>query len=92
MPEIEIWPYEQMIYMYNPESIPENEMCEILKGFEIQTDHQISARRPDPAIVKLKKKKPKENEKRDMYVDFARELEKKLWSVDEWALSYFSLS
>ena len=47
-------------YMRNPESILENEMHKILWNFEIQTDHLISARRPDLVIVKNKKKEPTE--------------------------------
>ena len=44
--------------MYNQEI----ETQKPLLGFEIQTDHQISARRPDLVIVyKKKKKKEKEN-------------------------------
>ena len=40
--------------MHNPESILENETHRILRGFEIQTHHLISARRPDLGIVKKK--------------------------------------
>ena len=74
--------------MYNPESILENEMHKILWDFEIQTDHLISARRSDLGIVKKNmpncglylKVKLKESEKRDKYIDFAKEL-KKLWNM-----------
>ena len=45
--------------MHNPESVLENEMQKILWDFKIQTDHLISARRPD--IVRVEKKKKKEN-------------------------------
>ena len=41
--------------MHNPESIIENETHKILWDFEIQTDHLISARRPDLVIVNTKK-------------------------------------
>ena len=37
--------------MYNPESVQENETHKILGNFQIQTDHLISARRPDQVIV-----------------------------------------
>ena len=40
--------------MHNLESVQENEMHKIL--FEIQTDHLISARRPDLVIVNKEKK------------------------------------
>ena len=43
--------------MHHPESILENETHKILWDFEIQTDHLISARRPDLVIVNKKKKK-----------------------------------
>ena len=42
-------------YIHNPESILENEMHKILWDFEIQTDHLISARRPD--LVSQQKKR-----------------------------------
>ena len=63
----------------------------MLWDFEIQTDHQISARRPDLAIIHTKKRTCrkvnfadpvdhgvalKESEKRDKYQDLARELKK----------------
>ena len=43
-------------YMYNSESVLENEVHKLLWDFEIQTDHLISARRPDIGIIKKKKK------------------------------------
>ena len=45
--------------MHNPESFLENKTYKPLLDFEIQTDHLISARRPDLIIVKKKKKKEK---------------------------------
>ena len=45
-------------YMHNLESFLENETHKILWDFEIQTDHLISARRPDLMIVQ--KKNPSE--------------------------------
>ena len=41
-------------YLHKPESILENEMRKILRDFEIQTDHQISAKRPDLLIINKK--------------------------------------
>ena len=59
-------------YMHNPESVLENEMHKLLWDFEIQTDHQISARRPDLKIINKKKKKKKKRKKRTCkIVDFA---------------------
>ena len=43
-------------YMHNPESVQENEKHELLRDFEIQMDHLISARRPDIIII-IKKEK-----------------------------------
>ena len=84
--------------MHKTESIQENERHKILWDFEIQTDHLVSARRPDVVTVNNKKKKKKkkkrtcrivdfavpadhrvklkESEKRDEYLDLARELKK----------------
>ena len=40
-------------YIYNSETVLENETYKLLWDFEIQTDHLISARRPDPLKKKL---------------------------------------
>ena len=82
--------------MHNPEPVLENDSHKLLWDFDIQTDHLISTRRPDLVIIKKKKKKTckivefavpadpriklKECEKRDKYIDLAREL-KKLWNM-----------
>ena len=42
--------------MHNPESVLENEIYKLLRDFEIETDHLISARRPDLVIVNKKKR------------------------------------
>ena len=47
------------LYMHNSASFLENNTHKLLLGFDIQTDHQISARRPDVIIIKKKKKKKK---------------------------------
>ena len=67
--------------MQNPESILENETHKILWDFEKQTDHLISARRPDLVIINKKKRACRivdfavpEKEKRDKYLKFAREV------------------
>ena len=41
-------------YMHNPKSLLENETQELLRDFEIQTDHLISARRPHLIIIRTK--------------------------------------
>ena len=41
--------------MHKSESLLGNEMHKILRDFEMQTDHLISARRPDQVIVYQKK-------------------------------------
>ena len=43
--------------MHKPESVLENKMHIIIRGFEIQTDHLIPARRSDLLIINNKKKK-----------------------------------
>ena len=45
------------LYMHNLEFSLKDEMPKILWSFEVQTDHPISARRPDLLIAKKKKKK-----------------------------------
>ena len=82
-------------YMHNPAPVLENDTHKLLWDFNIQTDRLISARRPDLIIINKKKKickiidfavpadhriKLKEYEKRDNYLDLAREL-KKLWNM-----------
>ena len=78
--------------MHNPAPVLENDTHKLLWDFNIQTEHLISARRPDLLIIKTKKKKTckivvfavpadhriklKECEKRDKYLDLARELKK----------------
>ena len=79
-------------YMHNPAPVLENDTHKLLSDFDIQTDHLISARRPDLIIINKKKErickivdfavsadhriKLKECEKRDKYLDLARELKK----------------
>ena len=82
--------------MHNPASVLENDTHKILWDFDIQTDHLISARRPDLIIINKKNKKKKkkkgefaklstllshkiklkECEKKDKYLNLARELKK----------------
>ena len=77
--------------MHNPAPVLQNNTHKFLWNFDIQTDHLISARRPDLIIIIKKKKickivdlavladhriKLKECEKRDKYLDLARELKK----------------
>ena len=76
-------------YMHNPESVPNNETYKLLCDFEIQTDHLISARRPDLIIINKKeitsrivdfavpgdhRVKMKECEKRDEYFALFRNI------------------
>ena len=76
-------------YMHNPAPVLENDTHKILWDLNIQTDHQISARRPDLIIIIHKKRtykimdfavhvdnriKRKEREKKYKYLDLAREL------------------
>ena len=81
--------------MHNPAPVRENNTHKILWDFDIRTDHLISARRPDLIMINKKKRtckivdfavpadhriKLKECEKKDKYLDLAREL-KKLWNM-----------
>ena len=50
--------------MHNTESVMENETHKLLRDFQIQTDHLISARRPELIIVKKKKKKKKKEKRK----------------------------
>ena len=82
--------------MHNPAAVLENDTHKFLWDFKIQTDHLIPDRRPDLIIINNRKKKIcktvdfalpadhiinlKESEKKDKYLDLAREL-KKLWNM-----------
>ena len=82
-------------YMKNPTSILENDAHKLLRDFDIQTDHLILARQPYLIIIIKKENmkncgfsvladhrvKLKESEKKDEYLDLAREL-KKLWNIN----------
>ena len=82
-------------YMRNPAPVLENDTHKLLWDFDIHMDPLISARRPDLIIINQKKRtckivdfavpadhriKLKECEKKDTYLDLAREL-KKLWNM-----------
>ena len=47
--------------MHNTESAPENETHKLFWDFEIETDHQISARRPDLGINNNNNNNKREN-------------------------------
>ena len=42
--------------MHNPAPVQENNTHKLLWGFDVQTDHLISARRPDLIIINKKKR------------------------------------
>ena len=84
-------------YMHKPALVQENDTLKLIWDFDVQTDHLISARRPDLIIINKRKKKRiykivdfavpvdhriklKEYEKKDKYLDLAREF-KKLWKL-----------
>ena len=52
------WKLDHMYkwYIHNPESVLENETHKLLWDFEIQTDHLISARRPDLMVINKKER------------------------------------
>ena len=73
----------------NPAAAPEIDTHKFLWDFDIQTDHLISAKRPDLIVIDKKKRtskiidfdipadhriKLKENEKKDKYLDLTRGL------------------
>ena len=75
--------------MHNPAPVLENNRHKLLWDFDIHTDHLISARRPDLIRINKKERtckivdfavpvdhriKLKECEKKDKYLDLAREL------------------
>ena len=77
--------------MHNPAPVLENNTHKLLWDFEIHTDHLILTRRPDLIIINKKKTickivdfavpadhriKLKEGEKKNKYLDLARELKK----------------
>ena len=81
--------------MHNPTPVLENDTHKLPWDFNIQTDHLILARRPDLIIINKKKRickivdfavlvdhriNLKESEKKDKYLDLAREL-KKQWNM-----------
>ena len=81
--------------MNNPASVLENDTHKLLWDFDIEMDHLISARRSDLIIINKKKRtckivdfvvlvdhriKLKESEKKDKYLNLAREL-KKPWNM-----------
>ena len=43
-------------YMHNPAAVLENDTNKLLLDFDIQTDHLISARRPDLIVINKKKR------------------------------------
>ena len=70
-------------YMHNPEAVLENDTHKLLRDLDKQTDHLISARRPDLIVITKKKWtckivpaghriKLKESEKKDKYQELAR--------------------
>ena len=79
-------------YMHNLAPVLKNDTHKLLWDFDIHTDHLISARRPDLIIINKKKKrtckivdfadpadqriKLKECEKKDKFLDLAREMKK----------------
>ena len=81
--------------MHNPAPVLENDMHKLLWDFDIHTDNEISAKSPDLIIINKKKRtckivdfavpadhriKQKECEKKEKYLNLAREL-KKLWNM-----------
>ena len=57
-------------FMHNLEFVPGSETHKIIWGFEIQTNHQISARQPDLEIVKNNNNNNNNNKRTNRIVDF----------------------
>lgn len=89
------FPHEPQWYKHDPEAVVENDKFKILWDFTIQTDHIITARRPDIVVIDKQRKKcqivdiaipvdgridKKEEEKIEKYQELAREI-KKLWNL-----------
>ena len=87
--------YTNKGYMHNPAPVQENDTHKLQLDFDIHKNHLISTRRPDLMIFNKKKRiskivdfavpadhgiKLKECEKRDNYLNLAREL-KRLWNM-----------
>ena len=85
----------QKWYEHQPEAVIENDSCKILWDFTVQTDHFITARRPDMIFIDKKHHEcqivvfaipydtrvdDKEVENIEEYLDLAREL-KKVWNI-----------
>ena len=85
-------------FEHQPETVLENNL---LWDYNIQTDHQISARRPDLVVINKQEQtcqvidipvpeytavKAKKEEKLEKYQDLAREIQK-MWSVRTQVLS-----
>ena len=78
-------------YIHDPASVLENDTHKLLWDLDIQTDHLITARRPDLLVINKKARtckivdfavqadyriKLKESEKKDKYQDLGRVLKK----------------
>ena len=85
-------------YVHNPASVLENDTHKLLWDLDIQIDHLISTRKPDLKIINKRKRickivnftvsadhriKLKEWEKKDKYLDLARELKKTMEHVGD---------
>ena len=93
-------------HMHNPESVLEYETHKLFWDFEIQTDHQISARQTNLVIVNSKKRtyrivnftvqvnnrtKSIKSRKINKYVDLARGLKKTMKHEDDGFMFHVSL-
>ena len=87
--------------MHDPASIQEKVTHKLLWDFDIQMDHLISGRRPDHILINKKKGiciifniavladhriKLKECQKKDKYLELARELKKNNYGTRGWQL------
>ena len=79
--------------MHKLESIPDNETHKILWDFEIQTDHVIPAKRPDPVNINQKKKKKKKKKERELpKIDFTVPVDEVKIKENEKSVKYSDLA
>ena len=68
--------HEKNWHEHNPQRVIENDNCKILWDFTIQTDHHITARRPDIVVVK-------KNDKTFLLIDVACPGDKRVKEKEE---------
>ena len=65
--------------MHNPAPVLENDTQRLLWDFDIQMDHLISTRRPDPMIINKKKKKENQQNSRLCCAGWPQNKTERMW-------------